>query len=54
MCVSSNFGEESKQQSSELSEQLKLSTQENATMRMEIEDLRKRLEMADLMLHQVC
>ncbi|KAM8873047.1 golgin subfamily A member 2 isoform 1-T1 [Synchiropus picturatus] len=47
-----NMSEESKQQSSELSEKLKLSIQENGTMRMELEDLRKRLEMADLMLQQ--
>lgn len=51
--VCSNVSEESKQQSSELSEQLKLSTQENGAMRLELEDLRKRLEIADLMLQQV-
>lgn len=50
---SSNLSEESKQQNSELSEQLKLSTQENGAMRLEVEDLRKRLEIADLMLQQV-
>ena len=54
VCVCSNLSEESKQQSSELSEQLKLSTQENGAMRLEVEELRKRLEMADLMLQQVC
>lgn len=54
MCVRSNLSEESKQQSSELSEQLKLSTQENKAMRVEVDDLRKRLEIADLMLEQVC
>uniref|UniRef100_A0A3Q4GQS4 Golgin A2 n=1 Tax=Neolamprologus brichardi TaxID=32507 RepID=A0A3Q4GQS4_NEOBR len=43
---------ESKQQSSELSEQIKLSTQENAAMKLEVEDLRKRLEITDLMLQQ--
>ncbi|XP_029371813.1 golgin subfamily A member 2 isoform X2 [Echeneis naucrates] len=48
----SNLSEESKQQNSELSEQLKLSTQENGAMRLELEDLRKRLEIADLMLQQ--
>lgn len=53
VCVCSNLSEESKQQSSELSEQLKLSTQENGAMRLEVEDLRKRLEIADLMLQQV-
>ncbi|XP_008299837.1 golgin subfamily A member 2 isoform X3 [Stegastes partitus] len=47
-----NLSEESKQQSSELSEQLKLSTQDNGAMRLEVEDLRKRLEIADLMLQQ--
>ncbi|XP_035523392.1 golgin subfamily A member 2 isoform X2 [Morone saxatilis] len=47
-----NMSEESKQQNSEMSEQLKLSTQENGAMRLEVEDLRKRLEIADLMLQQ--
>ncbi|XP_037548131.1 golgin subfamily A member 2 [Nematolebias whitei] len=47
-----NLSEESKQQNSELSEQLKLSTQDNAAMRLEVDELRKRLEMADLMLQQ--
>ncbi|XP_026209901.1 golgin subfamily A member 2 isoform X1 [Anabas testudineus] len=47
-----NLSEESKQQSSELSEQLKLSTQENGAMRLEVEDLHKRLEIAELMLQQ--
>uniref|UniRef100_A0A8C3FZU0 Golgin A2 n=1 Tax=Cyclopterus lumpus TaxID=8103 RepID=A0A8C3FZU0_CYCLU len=47
-----NLSEESKQQKSELSEQIKLSTQENGAMRLEVEDLRKRLEIADLMLQQ--
>nr|XP_043867756.1 golgin subfamily A member 2 isoform X4 [Solea senegalensis] len=47
-----NVSDESKQQSSELSEQLKLMTRENGAMRLEVEDLRKRLEMADLMLQQ--
>ncbi|CAJ1070624.1 golgin subfamily A member 2 isoform X1 [Xyrichtys novacula] len=47
-----NLGEESKQQSSELSEQLKLRTEENGAMRLELEDLRKRLELGDLMLQQ--
>uniref|UniRef100_A0A3B5QWZ3 Golgin A2 n=1 Tax=Xiphophorus maculatus TaxID=8083 RepID=A0A3B5QWZ3_XIPMA len=44
--------EESKQQSSELSEQLRQITQDNAAMRLEVNDLHKRLEMADLMLQQ--
>ncbi|XP_027881289.1 golgin subfamily A member 2 isoform X2 [Xiphophorus couchianus] len=47
-----NLSEESKQQSSELSEQLKQITQDNAAMRLEVNDLHKRLEMADLMLQQ--
>uniref|UniRef100_A0A1A8ESA5 Golgi autoantigen, golgin subfamily a, 2 n=2 Tax=Nothobranchius korthausae TaxID=1143690 RepID=A0A1A8ESA5_9TELE len=47
-----NVSEEAKQQNSELSEQVKLSTQENAAMRLEVEDLRKRLEITDLMLQQ--
>uniref|UniRef100_A0A8C6PHU6 Golgin A2 n=1 Tax=Nothobranchius furzeri TaxID=105023 RepID=A0A8C6PHU6_NOTFU len=47
-----NVGEEAKQQNSELSEQVKRSTQENAAMRLEVEDLRKRLEITDLMLQQ--
>ncbi|XP_049908602.1 golgin subfamily A member 2 isoform X2 [Epinephelus moara] len=47
-----NLTEESKQQSSEMSEQIKLSTQENGALRLEVEDLRKRLEIADLMLQQ--
>ncbi|XP_074546260.1 golgin subfamily A member 2 isoform X2 [Halichoeres trimaculatus] len=47
-----NSSEESKQQTSELSEQLKLRTEENVAMRMELEDLHKRLELADLMLQQ--
>lgn len=55
MCVflCSNSSDDSKQQSSELSEQLKLSTLENGAMKLELEDLRKRLEIADLMLQQV-
>ncbi|XP_034047917.1 golgin subfamily A member 2 [Thalassophryne amazonica] len=44
--------EEAKQHNSELSEQLKLTKQENETMKLEIEDLRKRLELTDLMLQQ--
>lgn len=53
MCVHSNLSEESKQQNSELTEQFKLSAQENGAMKLELEDLRKRLEIADLMLQQV-
>ncbi|KAG7280108.1 hypothetical protein CRUP_003735 [Coryphaenoides rupestris] len=47
-----SVSDDSKQQGSELSEKLKLSGQENAAMRAELEELRKRLEMADLMLQQ--
>ncbi|XP_072309218.1 golgin subfamily A member 2 isoform X5 [Eucyclogobius newberryi] len=47
-----NASEESKQQSSEMSEQIKIITQENASMKLELQDLHKRLELADLMLQQ--
>lgn len=47
-----NLNEESKQQNSEMSEQLKRSLQDNGAMRLEVEELRKRLEMADVMLQQ--
>ncbi|KAK7896018.1 hypothetical protein WMY93_021343 [Mugilogobius chulae] len=47
-----NVTEESKQQSSEMSEQIKRITQENSAMKLELEDLHKRLELADLMLQQ--
>ncbi|XP_077442409.1 golgin subfamily A member 2 isoform X1 [Vanacampus margaritifer] len=47
-----NLSDESKQQSSELSEQLRQRSQETVALRLEVEDLRKRLEMADLMLQQ--
>ncbi|XP_056314886.1 golgin subfamily A member 2 [Danio aesculapii] len=47
-----NVSEESRQQSSELSEQLKLRVDENSALKLELEDLRKRLEMADVMLQQ--
>ncbi|KAM4634520.1 golgin subfamily A member 2 isoform 2-T2 [Polymixia lowei] len=47
-----NVSDESKQRGSELSEQLKLSVQENGGLRQELEELRKRLEMADVMLQQ--
>lgn len=53
VCVCSNLSEESKQQNSELSEQLKLNVQANSAMKLELEDLRKRLEITDLMLQQV-
>ncbi|XP_061119076.1 golgin subfamily A member 2 isoform X2 [Conger conger] len=44
--------EEMKQQGSELAEQLKLRVSENSAMSYELDDLRKRLEMADLMIQQ--
>ncbi|KAI1905050.1 hypothetical protein AGOR_G00011950 [Albula goreensis] len=44
--------EEVKQQGSELAEQLKLKVSENTAMRLDLDDLRKRLEMADLMIQQ--
>ncbi|XP_072552078.1 golgin subfamily A member 2 isoform X3 [Salminus brasiliensis] len=47
-----NVGEEMKQQGSELAEQLKLRVSENSALTMELDDLRKRLEMADVMLQQ--
>ncbi|XP_049341993.1 golgin subfamily A member 2 isoform X4 [Astyanax mexicanus] len=47
-----NVSEEMKQQGSELAEQLKLRVNENSALKMELDDLRKRLEMADVMLQQ--
>ncbi|XP_030624083.1 golgin subfamily A member 2 isoform X2 [Chanos chanos] len=47
-----NVGEEAKQQSSELAEQLKLKVSENNAMKLDLDELRKRLEMADIMLQQ--
>uniref|UniRef100_A0A673WS69 Golgin A2 n=1 Tax=Salmo trutta TaxID=8032 RepID=A0A673WS69_SALTR len=47
-----NVSEERRQQSSELSEQLKLRVSENSAMRLDLDELRKRLEMADVMLQQ--
>ncbi|XP_041706840.1 golgin subfamily A member 2 isoform X5 [Coregonus clupeaformis] len=47
-----SVSEEGRQQSSELSEQLKLRMSENNDMRLDLEELRKRLEMADDMLQQ--
>uniref|UniRef100_A0A671QRN6 Golgin subfamily A member 2-like n=1 Tax=Sinocyclocheilus anshuiensis TaxID=1608454 RepID=A0A671QRN6_9TELE len=43
---------ESRQQSSELSEQLKLRVNENNGLKQEVDELHKRLEMADVMLQQ--
>ncbi|XP_038825966.1 golgin subfamily A member 2-like isoform X2 [Salvelinus namaycush] len=47
-----SVSEERRQQSSELSEQLKLRVSENSAMRLDLDELRKRLEMADVMLQQ--
>lgn len=47
------MSEEIKQQNSELSEQLRSRVSENETMRNNIEDLHKKLEMAELMIQQV-
>uniref|UniRef100_A0A8C8I918 Golgin subfamily A conserved domain-containing protein n=1 Tax=Oncorhynchus tshawytscha TaxID=74940 RepID=A0A8C8I918_ONCTS len=47
-----NVSEEGRQQSSELSEQLKLRVSENNAMRLDLDELRKRLEMTDDMLQQ--
>ncbi|XP_020327655.1 golgin subfamily A member 2-like isoform X1 [Oncorhynchus kisutch] len=47
-----SVSEERRQQSSELSEQLKLKVSENSAMRLDLNELRKRLEMADVMLQQ--
>ena len=51
MC--SNVSDEAKQQNSELIEQLKLNVSQNNTLTLELDELRKRLEMADTMLQQV-
>ncbi|XP_060718528.1 golgin subfamily A member 2 isoform X5 [Tachysurus vachellii] len=47
-----NANEETKQQSSELGEQLKLKVRENSALCLELDEVRKRLEMADVMLQQ--
>ncbi|KAF5909504.1 golgin subfamily A member 2 isoform X1, partial [Clarias magur] len=47
-----NMNEEMKQQGSELAEQLKLKASENGALGLELDELRKRLEMADVMLQQ--
>ncbi|XP_041754258.1 golgin subfamily A member 2 isoform X1 [Coregonus clupeaformis] len=47
-----SVSEEGRQQSSELSEQLKLRVSENSALRLDLDELRKRLEMADVMLQQ--
>ncbi|XP_066466700.1 golgin subfamily A member 2 [Tiliqua scincoides] len=48
----SKSGEELKQQNSELSEKLRSLISENAAMKLEVEDLHKKLEMAELMIQQ--
>ncbi|XP_038820780.1 golgin subfamily A member 2 isoform X4 [Salvelinus namaycush] len=48
-----SVSEEGRQQSSELSEQLKLRVSENSAMRLDLDELRKRLEMTDDMLQQL-
>uniref|UniRef100_A0A8C7IKB9 Golgin A2 n=1 Tax=Oncorhynchus kisutch TaxID=8019 RepID=A0A8C7IKB9_ONCKI len=48
-----SVSEEGRQQSSELSEQLKLRVSENNSMRLDLDELRKRLEMTDDMLQQL-
>uniref|UniRef100_A0A4W5KYM0 Golgin subfamily A conserved domain-containing protein n=1 Tax=Hucho hucho TaxID=62062 RepID=A0A4W5KYM0_9TELE len=47
-----SVSEEGRQQSSELSEQLKLRVSENNAMRLDLDELRKRLEITDDMLQQ--
>ncbi|KAM9441036.1 golgin subfamily A member 2 isoform 6-T6 [Clarias gariepinus] len=47
-----NMNDEMKQQGSELAEQLKLKASENSALGLELDELRKRLEMADVMLQQ--
>ncbi|XP_046900634.1 golgin subfamily A member 2 isoform X3 [Hypomesus transpacificus] len=47
-----NVSDEAKQQNSELIEQLKLNVSQNNTLTLELDELRKRLEMADTMLQQ--
>lgn len=49
----SKSGEELKQQNSELSEKLGALLSENAAMKLELGDLHKKLEMAELMIQQV-
>ncbi|XP_062411052.1 golgin subfamily A member 2 isoform X2 [Sardina pilchardus] len=47
-----NSNEEARQQSSELAEQLRQRVGENSGLTLELDDLRRRLEMADVMLQQ--
>lgn len=48
----SKSGEEIRQQNSELSEKLRSLITENSAMKLEVEDLHKKLEMAELMIQQ--
>lgn len=53
-CVRFSKGsEEIKQQNSELSEKLRSVVSENSAMKLDVEDLHKKLEMAELMIQQV-
>lgn len=52
MCVSKS-GEELQQQNSELTEKLRSLVSENSATKLEVEDLHKKLEMAELMVQQV-
>lgn len=52
LCASKS-GEELKQQNSELSEKLRSLIAENSAVKLEVEDLHKKLEMAELMIQQV-
>lgn len=52
-CFSSKSNEELKQQNSELSEKLRSQISENLAMKLDVEDLQKKLEMAELMIQQV-
>ncbi|XP_063066326.1 golgin subfamily A member 2 isoform X3 [Engraulis encrasicolus] len=47
-----NSNEEARQQLSEVGEQLRLRVGENSSLTLELDDLRRRLEMADVMLQQ--
>lgn len=49
----SKSSEEIKQQNSELSEQVHSLISKNSAMKLDIEDLHKKLEMAELMIQQV-
>lgn len=49
----SKSSEEIKQQNSELSEKVHSLVSQNSAMKLDMEDLRKKLEMAELMIQQV-